>query len=109
MIVVLKPRVLTTLPCQIQLQKREGCSRGEEVLEAVGTEVHVVHESEEPDAGVNEGLLEALPRAASLDAVDVVALQAVVGELALLGREPAGCQRRVGEEGVRADGDETGD
>lgn len=79
---------------------------GEEVLEAVRTQVHVEHEREDPDTRVRDCLLEALPGATSLDTVDLVALQTVVGQLAFLVGEPASRQRRVWEERVRDECDE---
>jgi hypothetical protein len=71
--------------------------------------VVVEHEGEDPGAVVGDGLLETVPGGAGLDLVDLVAEEAVVGELALLGLEPAGGKRAGGEEGVRANGDEAGD
>lgn len=70
--------------------------------------MHVEHEGEDPDSGVDDRLLETLPGGSRLDTVDVVALQAVVGKLTLLGGEPASGQGRVGEEGIGANGHETG-
>jgi len=78
-------------------------------LEAVGGEVEGLREAEEPDAVVGDGLLEPLDRAEFFRPVDLVALEAVVGELALLLGEPAGSERRLGQEGEGAEGDEAGD
>jgi hypothetical protein len=68
----------------------------------------MIHQGEHPDAVVRDGLLEAAPSRSGLGRVDHVALQSVVGERALLGREPAGGQGRVGKEGVAREGDDTG-
>jgi hypothetical protein len=64
----------------------------EEVLESVGREMHVLHEHEEPDFAVGGGFLEAGACASLRFGADGVALNAGVGEFALLGAEPAGVQ-----------------
>lgn len=71
---------------------------GEEVLEADGGQMGVVHEAEGPSAPVGEGLAETDPDAGALLALGGVGGDAVVGELSLLGSEPAGLQGVVGEE-----------
>lgn len=78
---------------------------GEEVVEAACREVHVLDEAEEPEARVPYGLLEARAGALALREADRVLDHAVVGELALLGLQPARRQRVVGQREYADDGD----
>lgn len=72
--------------------------RGEELVERCGAQVHVLHEYKQVEARVAQRLHEAGLCALALGEADGVALDAVVGELALLGGEPAGGEGRVGED-----------
>ncbi len=63
---------------------------GEEILEAIGRQVHMLHECEEPEFGIASGVFEACKGGCAGFAADGVALDAVMGELALFWGEPLG-------------------
>lgn len=81
---------------------------GEEVLESVGGQVHVLHECEKPEFGVAGGLQEALDARGRGLVAHGVALDAVVCELALFRSEPFGVEGVVGEGENSAKGDDEG-
>ena len=81
---------------------------GEEVLEAVRGEVHVLHEGEEPQFRVLGCLFETGEWRRGCLATDGIALDAVVGELPFFFAEPAGVKWGVGERESSANGDEEG-
>lgn len=71
-----------------------------EVLEAVGSEMHVGHQAEQPNNGVADGLLEARHDRGVSGVGGGVELHAVVGEITLLRSEPLGGGGEVGEDEV---------
>ena len=92
------------------LAEAEGLDNsGEEVLEAVGCQVHVSHEGEDPDHGVLGGLAETSPDRGVLALSYGIDGHAGYGEVALLLGEPPGVVREVGEEEEAEDGDDEGD
>ena len=82
---------------------------GEEVFEAVGGEMHMCHESKDPDHGVLGCLLETLPRRRFALVSDRVKFHAACGEDALFGSKPFGVVREVGQNEVSHDGDDERD
>lgn len=71
--------------------------------------MEVLHQAEEPRAGIRARLLEALPRCATGLLADCVAADARDAELLLLGREPPGLGRVVGEQEEAEASHERGD
>lgn len=110
------------------LRESEGLdSRREEVLEAVGGEMHVLHEGElqsqsvsdgerrtrkqtyEPQLRILCGFLEAVHGAGLGFGADCIGDDASVGELALFGVQPAGLEGVVGQDEDGGDRDDEGD
>jgi hypothetical protein len=77
---------------------------GQEVLEADGRQVKVVHEAKNPHAPVAAGLLETNPDARSLTEVGSIDANSVVGVLFLLLIQPAGLERVIGQHEESEDG-----
>ena len=71
--------------------------------------MQVLHETEQPDSGVADGLLESSPGRSLLLDIDSVSKKSVVRELLLLVIQPLGGERGVGQEGPGAQSDETSD
>jgi hypothetical protein len=84
-------------------------SRGEEVLETVGTQVAMLHENEEPDFGIFGRGEDTAPARRLARVAYSVSLDAFMGKGALFRGEPAGGQRLVGENESGDDGDDEGD
>ena len=80
-----------------------------EVLEAVGPEMDVLHEDEDPDLGVGDGLLQSGPDGSIGLHADRVAEHAVVRELPLLRSQPPRLQRRIGQREASPNGKHQGD
>lgn len=80
----------------------------EEVLEAIGRQVHMLHEGKEPELRVRRGFLQACKGAGISLGAYGVPLDAIVSELALSFGEPASVERMVGQGKGRDDGDEKG-
>lgn len=81
---------------------------GEEVLEAIGSQVHVLHKGKEPELGVASGILETGKSAGAGFATDGVTLDAIMGQLAFFGGEPAGGERVVRKGKDSTDGNDEG-
>ena len=83
-------------------------SSREEVLEAVGSKVHVLHECEEPELGVGRGGLEASVRADDTLLANGVCENAVVCQETLFGCKPLGVERIVGKHKSRGQSNDKG-
>lgn len=81
---------------------------GEEVLETVGSKMHVCHTSKDPDHGIRGSLLKAVPCRSLTLVLDGVELHAVDCEIALLLSEPLSVVGEVGEEEETDDGNDEG-
>lgn len=82
--------------------------RREEVLEAVGGEMHVLHQGKEPDLGIAGRLLETNPWAFLAFFANSVTDDAAVGKDAFLGGQPASVGGVVGKNKSGSNGDNKG-
>ena len=76
--------------CDGTVETKTGNDRGEEVLESVGGQVHVLHEDEDPDAVIGKSFLKTLDGGDLALLVDGILADSLSCENALFGCEPAG-------------------
>lgn len=103
-IVVLKPRVLTTLriACQWLQHPESGKDtdlRGKERVETASGKMEILHEAEEPCSLVRYSLLQAGHHAHRLARIpDTITLHTSMRQLSFFRLEPRSCQWRIGQE-----------
>lgn len=81
--------------CGVEVERLD--DGGEEVLEAVRGEVHVLHVDEHPHLRIDEGFLEAAPGATLQAHSHGIPRDSVVGKLSLFRGQPAGRQGLIGK------------
>lgn len=95
--------------CNLLVESESLDGGREEVLETIGSQVHVLHESEEPELRIRGSGLETSPDRDSFFRTDLVALHTAVREQTLLRSEPLSDEWVVWKNETGTNGDHSGD